>query len=73
MSKELSEMTIPELVAHLDATQGFVEAAVMRARRDTKSWSAIGAELGVSAQEAHRRYSQKWKYYAAAEGLPTGA
>jgi hypothetical protein len=72
MSKELSEMTIAELVAHQGETQAYVQAAVMGERRASASWATIAKQLGVSAGEAHRRYAHIWKWQAAAEGIPTG-
>ena len=72
MQKDPKEMSLEELVALQDGLQALVVAGVMRARREHQSWAAIGARLGVSTQEAHRRYAHIWKWQAVAEGLPTG-
>lgn len=72
MSKRLEQMTIPELVRAEEAARAQIAVQVMLARTRSESWAAIGAQLGVSPQEAHRRYAHQWKWYAAAEGLPTG-
>lgn len=70
MTKELSEMTIAELVAHESAIRGFIVNAVLQARRGGSTWEAIASSLGVSKQEAHRRYSYLEKWDAQATGRP---
>jgi len=72
MTKDLEQMSIPELVRHEEATRAQIGVQVMLARGRSESWAAIGVQLGVSPQEAHRRYAHQWKWHAAAEGLPTG-
>lgn len=69
MQKDLSEMTIPELVALEVQARAFIDVAVMTSRRSGSTWAAIAAELGVSHQEAHRRYAHRWAWMAASEGL----
>ncbi|MFM7045371.1 MAG: hypothetical protein ACKOYG_07475 [Ilumatobacteraceae bacterium] len=50
-------------IAHLAARRDRVETAlaeaVCTARRSGRSWSQIGAMLGVSKQAAQRKYSQR--------------
>jgi hypothetical protein len=65
-------MTIAELVEHERVTRATIDQAVMQARRGGSTWRAIASSLGVSEQEAHRRYAHIWKWVAAAEGTPTG-
>lgn len=72
MAKELSEMTIAELVEHERATRAFIDRAVVEARRGLSTWEAIADSLGVSRQEAHRRYAHLARWAAAAEGRPDG-
>lgn len=72
MTKNPSEMTLEELVELQERAQALVVVGVMRARREGLSWAAIAARLGVSAQEAHRRYAHIEKWDAAAAGRPIG-
>jgi hypothetical protein len=71
MSKELDEMTIGELVAHEAATRAHIVKAVIEARRGQSTWAAIGSSLGVSMQEAHRRYAHLCRWADAADGVAT--
>lgn len=48
-----------QLAAKRDVLERDVRAAVEEARRSKKSWSAIGAMLGVSKQAAQRKYSTR--------------
>ena len=48
-----------QLAAKRDALESDVRAAVEEARRSKKSWSEIGAMLGVSKQAAQRKYSTR--------------
>ncbi len=48
-----------QLAAKRDTLERDVRAAVEEARRSKKSWSAIGAMLGVSKQAAQRKYSTR--------------
>lgn len=48
-----------QLAAKRDALESDVRAAVGEARRSKKSWSEIGAMLGVSKQAAQRKYSTR--------------
>lgn len=57
MRKEYKEMTLAELSHQQGVLQGYVLQAVVQARRGGSTWAAIGSSLGVSMQEAHRRYS----------------
>lgn len=56
MRKEFADMTLAELVYTRGTLQGYLDIAVFKARRDGTTWAGIGHQLGVSAQEAHRRY-----------------
>ena len=47
-----------QLAAKRDALESDVRAAVEEARRSKKSWSEIGAMLGVSKQAAQRKYAK---------------
>ena len=47
-----------QLAAKRDALESDVREAVEEARRSKKSWSEIGAMLGVSKQAAQRKYSR---------------
>jgi len=71
MAKELSEMTIAELVEHERVTRAFIERAIVEARRGQSTWTAIASSLGVSRQEAHRRYNHLVRWADAADGVPT--
>ena len=51
--------TIAELVARREEVDEELTAAVRSARRAQRSWSEIGAMLGVSKQAAQRKYSSK--------------
>jgi hypothetical protein len=57
MNKPYREMTISELVLARAQIQGYIDIAVVEARRAGRTWAAIGSMLGVSTAEAHRRYS----------------
>jgi hypothetical protein len=57
MAKDFSDMTLSELALARGTLQDYVNLAVVEARRTGSSWAAVGRQLGVSAQEAHRRYS----------------
>jgi uncharacterized coiled-coil DUF342 family protein len=50
---------IAELVEQRDEVDEELTAAVRSARRVHRSWSEIGAMLGVSKQAAQRKYASK--------------
>ena len=50
---------IAELVDQRDALDSQLTQAVRSARRARRSWSEIGAMLGVSKQAAQRKYADK--------------
>lgn len=56
MTKHLWDMTLSELAQTRRAIDGYIGLAVAEARRGGSTWRAIGDALGVSPQEAHRRY-----------------
>lgn len=49
---------IADLVGRRLAVDNELAAAVRAARRDGRSWSAIGAMLGMSKQAAQQKYGQ---------------
>jgi hypothetical protein len=51
--------TIAELVERREEVDEELTAAVRSARRAKRSWSEIGAMLGVSKQAAQRKYSSR--------------
>lgn len=51
--------TIAELVERRDEVDQEITEAVRSARRGHRSWSEIGAMLGVSKQAAQRKYASK--------------
>lgn len=51
--------TITELVDRREDVDEQITEAVIAARQADRSWSEIGAMLGVSKQAAQRRYSAK--------------
>ena len=51
--------TIAELADQRDHVEDELTAAVQAARRANRSWSEIGAMLGVSKQAAQRKYGHK--------------
>lgn len=56
MAKDLSQMTIAELAQTRRDVEAFIGLAVAEARRGGSTWKGIADALGVSPQEAHRRY-----------------
>jgi nitroreductase len=50
---------IAELAGQSDEVNEELTAAVRSARRARRSWSEIGAMLGVSKQAAQRKYASK--------------
>ncbi len=50
---------IAELAEQRDHVEGELIAAVQAARRANRSWSEIGAMLGVSKQAAQRKYGHR--------------
>lgn len=50
---------IAELADRRDHVEAELTTAVREARASSKSWSEIGAMLGVSKQAAQRKYSHK--------------
>jgi predicted ATP-dependent protease len=50
---------IAELAERRDEVEADLTAAVRSARQAKRSWSEIGAMLGVSKQAAQRKYSSK--------------
>lgn len=67
MNKPFSEMTLAELTLARGQIQGYIDIAVVQARRSGHTWSAIAAQLGCSTSEAHRRYS--WCEKVAGPGI----
>jgi hypothetical protein len=57
MRKEFADMTLAELAYTRGTLEGYIQIAITQARRGGSTWAAIGSSLGVSPQEAHRRYS----------------
>jgi hypothetical protein len=57
MNKPFKDMTLSELVLARGQIQGYIDVAVVEARRGGSTWAAIASSLGVSTAEAHRRYS----------------
>ena len=51
--------TIAELAEQREHVEHELTAAVQAARRANRSWSEIGAMLGVSKQAAQRKYGHK--------------
>ncbi len=51
--------TIAELVEQRDDVESALLDAIRNARRADRSWSEIGAMLGVSKQAAQRKYAAK--------------
>jgi hypothetical protein len=68
MNKPFSEMTLAELAHQRGVLQGYIDIAVVQARRGGSTWAAIGSSLGVSTQEAHRRYHWVEKITSPADG-----
>jgi hypothetical protein len=68
MHKEFRDMTLSELALQRGILQGYIDVAVVQARRGGSTWKSIGHMLGVSAQEAHRRYSWCEKIAGPGEG-----
>jgi hypothetical protein len=56
MRKDFVDMTLPELADARETVEAYIILAVRQARRGGSTWAAIGSSLGVSMQEAHRRY-----------------
>lgn len=50
--------TIAELAEHRSELDAALTEAVRAARRSDRSWSEIGAMLGVSKQAAQRKYAK---------------
>lgn len=50
-------MTLAELALHRGQIEGEILARVARLRKSGSTWSNIASQLGVTTQEAHRRYS----------------
>jgi hypothetical protein len=70
MRKEYADMTLYELAYERGVLTGYITLAVAQARRGGSTWQAIGSSLGVSMQEAHRKYSYLDRVIAG-ESLPT--
>jgi hypothetical protein len=68
MRKEFADMTLAELAYTRGVLQGYIDIAVSQARRGGSTWAAIGSSLGVSPQEAHRRYHWVEKTSAPSDG-----
>ena len=56
MAKDFVDMTLAELAEARTVVEAYIALAVGQARAGGSTWAAIGSSLGVSAQEAHRRY-----------------
>lgn len=72
MRKDPIDMTIPELVELRQTVEAYLQRAVGEARRGGSTWEGIASSLGVSRQEAHRRYSWLEKTNRAAPPADTG-
>ncbi|MCL2482667.1 MAG: hypothetical protein FWF43_04475 [Propionibacteriaceae bacterium] len=49
---------ITEAVSQRDQAEDAIEAAVAQARHDGASWTMIGSALGISRQDALKRYGE---------------
>ena len=56
MEKPMYQMTLAELREVEVKARGYIALGVSEPRQGGSTWQQIGDELGVSAQEAHRRY-----------------
>lgn len=52
----LLKLTLAELAIMRRQVEKRIHELVSEARQDGLTWAQIGRQLGVSAQEAHRRY-----------------
>lgn len=50
-------MTLAELAHSRAVLQDYIVRGVTEARRGGSTWAGIASSLGVTASEAHRRYS----------------
>lgn len=57
MAKEPVDMTLAELCHLQHIVQGYIVLRVGQSRREGMTWAQIAVGLGVTRQEAHRRYS----------------
>lgn len=57
MRKDFKDMSLSELSVARGTLVNYIAVGVAKARRTGSTWASIGAQLGVSTQEAHRRYS----------------
>lgn len=72
MRKDLMDMTIEELVDVRETAAAYLVEAVRLARKGGSTWKQIGEQLGVSHQEAHRKYSWTEPRNRTAPPLDTG-
>lgn len=49
-------MTLAELAELRETVDAYIALGVGQARAGGSTWAAIGSSLGVTQQEAHRRY-----------------
>jgi len=66
MRKDFMDMTIPELVEARQTIEAYIALSVGKKRASGATWADIGESLGVSMQEAHRRY--RWHDRKPGEG-----
>src|ERR1700684_4518083 len=59
------DATIAQAKGYVDLANRMLEVAVVRARREGRTWQSIGSELGVTHQGARSRWS---KVVASANG-----
>lgn len=67
--KEPDDMTLPELTALRKTLDEVIALGVRKSRLSGDSWAAVGRLLGVTAQEAHRRY--RWVERPPLQDTPT--
>lgn len=72
MAMDLKGLSITELAELRAGIEVQLTLSVAQARRDGLPWQAIAERLGVSRQEAHRRYSWLEKVPPAAPETTTG-
>lgn len=57
MQKYPMDMTVEELVELRASIEAYLMRLISQARTDGDTWATIAGRLGVTPQEAHRRYS----------------
>lgn len=56
MVKDFLDQTLSELAESRTTVEAYIALGVGLARQRGETWAQIGTQLGVSPQEAHRRY-----------------